>query len=657
MFLANAVVGAVLAAINLEGASGRDLKAVASFDANNVFVGDPVELSVDFTGDADFKSFHPPELSREVDRSEWRIDDESAKTETFRNGRRIKYRVRPLKEGVLVFPALEFSYEGQDAGGAKSVSTRPVPLRARRGAQVALAARDGAGDAMPKPDGIFVELLSQSSAPDGETLFAWRKACASPSARAFAAFDFPEARCNEAACEILAGNWAKALSIYSTLEWRIGQTPAIERGMVAALALKTSNPDAELPMWRRALRPVLRFAWAGRLACLLAALAAIALVLVMAKRLVRSVACIAAVFAAIEASAADPFAEMDRHFRQMQEQMRRNMEEMTMQFGGGAGGFSFSMGGQPGEEVEIKASVKPDRRNLTAGEAFNFIVSLDMPKDCTIESQRLSCSQTTGLSQTGPSAALPDVAASATNRVVRRVAVPVRYDAPFKGIVSFSVEGSYAMRKRISRGRSFFGTSEIHSGFTAEAPKVWMEVKPLSGEGQPPDFSGAVGTDFKMKQTADMYLVETNDVVKVEGLLEFNGYVPPDALADEIERDDGRIAIRRYVVADGRADTGDFDFCWYDTAAKDYRRLKSRGMRLSYKAPAAEASRPGKVVVNASSGENGGKSLVLKFSPRADAPDVAPAGAGPFEILERSGGWVRVDDGRHAGWLRAEDAE
>ena len=405
------------------------------------------------------------------------------------------------------------------------------------------------------------------------------------------------------------------------------------------------------------MRPVLRFAWAGRLLCFLSALAAVVLVLVFAKRLVRSVACAAVVFAALEASAADPFAEADRHFRRMQEQMRRHMEEMTMQFGGGTGGFSFSLNGEPQKPVEISAAVKPDKTDVKTGEAFNFIISLDIPKDCTIESPQLSCSQMTALSQTGPAAAMTDMPSADTNRVVRRIAVPVRYDAPFKGVVSFTVSGMYAMRTKVSRGRGFFGTSEFRSDFSAPAPKIWMEVKPLSGEGQPPDFSGAVGTDFKMKQSADMYLVETNDVVKVDCELSFEGYVPPDAFPDAYARDSGRISMRRYVVADGRPDTGDIEFCWYDTTAKDYRRLKSRGMRLSYKAPAGDASRGEKVVVNASSQDGGAKTRILKFFPRSDAPDVAPAGPGRLEILERSGGWVRVDDGCHAGWLRKEDAE
>ena len=71
-------------------------------------------LTVDFLGAADFKDLHPPALSRFVARKDWKLDDISAKTDTFRDARRLTYRVRPLKEGVVWFPALTFEYAGAD---------------------------------------------------------------------------------------------------------------------------------------------------------------------------------------------------------------------------------------------------------------------------------------------------------------------------------------------------------------------------------------------------------------------------------------------------------------------------------------------------------------------------------------------------------------
>ena len=104
----------VLCAINLQGVTGSDLRARAFFDANNVKVGDPLVLTIDFLGKAEFKDLHPPALSRHVDRKDWKLDDVSAKTDTYRDARRLTYRIRPMREGVLWFPALEFDYVGDD---------------------------------------------------------------------------------------------------------------------------------------------------------------------------------------------------------------------------------------------------------------------------------------------------------------------------------------------------------------------------------------------------------------------------------------------------------------------------------------------------------------------------------------------------------------
>ena len=45
----------MLAAIPLSGVVGEKLRARAFFDANNVNVGDPLILTVDFLGEADFR--------------------------------------------------------------------------------------------------------------------------------------------------------------------------------------------------------------------------------------------------------------------------------------------------------------------------------------------------------------------------------------------------------------------------------------------------------------------------------------------------------------------------------------------------------------------------------------------------------------------------
>ena len=242
----------LLTAIQLIGVEGTDLRARAFFDANNVKVGDPMVLTIDFLGEADFKDLHPPALAKVVGKGDWKLDDVSAKTDTFRDARRLTYRVRPMREGVLWFPALEFEYEGPD--GAKRITrSNEIPVHAKGGAQVNMDAEMSEdANEMPKPPALVSEFLVSGSRfqVSEDVQFAWKRAMAKPTADAFAEFDFPAARMNEATCAIREGNWARAMKIYQKLEWTTGQTPEMEQGIVAALALRYDNPAVELPVWR-----------------------------------------------------------------------------------------------------------------------------------------------------------------------------------------------------------------------------------------------------------------------------------------------------------------------------------------------------------------------------------------------------------------------
>ena len=180
------ILAALFCAIELTGVTGAGLRARAFFDANNVNVGDPMVLTIDFLGEADFHALHPPSLSGAVDRRNWRLDDASAKTDTFRDARRLTYRVRTLREGVLWFPSLEFAYQSAD-GKRRIVRSNEIPVHARGGAQVVVDGMDEVSDAMAEPPELVREVSSCELSDD--IRFAWRKACASPSADAFAAFD------------------------------------------------------------------------------------------------------------------------------------------------------------------------------------------------------------------------------------------------------------------------------------------------------------------------------------------------------------------------------------------------------------------------------------------------------------------------------------
>ncbi len=224
----------ILAAIiELSGVKGTDLSARAYFDVNNVKLGDPMTLYVDFIGNADFASLHPPKLAKAVNGGEWKIDEKSAKTDTFRDARRVTYRVRPLKTGVVWLPKFEFSYDG----GNGFCATSPVPVHVKPGAQIEIELAASEVEMPPLPD----ESLSPLS--QGED-FAWRR-------------------------DYYGGKFQDALAALERHAWDKGQSLYIESAMIATRARLLGNPYAELPVWRVVARPLLKYPLVKQIALVL----------------------------------------------------------------------------------------------------------------------------------------------------------------------------------------------------------------------------------------------------------------------------------------------------------------------------------------------------------------------------------------------------
>ena len=560
--------------LELLGVQGNALRARAFFDANNVKVGDPLILTIDFIGDADFHALHPPALAKAVDRADWKVDDASAKTDTFRDARRLTYRVRPRRAGLLWFPALAFSYQSAD-GTPCTVRANAIPVHAKPGADVVVAEMGEEPNRLPAPPALVTEpgvVLSD------DARFAWKKACANPTADAFASFGFPAARLNEATCAIREGNWARAQKIYARLEWRTGQTAAIEQGLVAALALRFDNPSAELPVARQVLRPLLRHDWRGRVGIVLGGLLALVGLLWALGRGIRALACLAV--AAILFGALPARADI---FQQMEEQMRRMQQSMSFSFGSGFGGA------EEREPVKIAATLATDKPELHVGEPFAFIVSLEAPKNVSIGQVSMTPSERFGLTVTGRAGNLADLPSKNPTNVIKRLSVPVRYDVPFRGTLAFTIQGMVTGRET-RRGGAFSFT--FSNSFACETPPLALDVKPLAAAGQPADFAGIVSEGLRLHETCDILKVETNDVVTISYRLFPKGYVPddyllPDAAFEWTRQTDreGRVTeieYRRFFVADGAAATPKVSVPYYDPRTKSYRRAETGGTRLSY---------------------------------------------------------------------------
>ena len=568
----------LLGVLELLGVQGSALRARAFFDANNVKVGDPLILTIDFIGDADFHALHPPALAKAVDRADWKVDDASAKTDTFSDARRLTYRVRPRRAGLLWFPALAFAYRSAD-GAPRTVRANAIPVHAKPGADVVVAEMGEDADRLPAPPALVTEPGVPLS---DDARFAWKKACAHPTADAFAAFDFPAARLNEATCAIREGNWARAQRIYARLEWRTGQTAAIEQGLVAARALRFDSPSAELPVARQVLRPLLRHDWRGRVGIVLGGLLALVALFWALGRGIRALACLAAaaVLFGARPARADIFQQMEEQVRRMQQSMRQSM---SLSFGSGFGGA------EEREPVKIAATLATDKPELRVGEPFAFIVSLEAPKNVSIGQISMTPSERFGLTVTGRAENLTDLPAKNPTNVIKRLSVPVRYDVPFRGTLAFTIQGMVSGRET-RRGGAFSLT--FSNSFDCETPPLALDVKPLAADGQPTDFAGIVSEGLRLHETCDILKVETNDVVTISYRLFPKGYVPDGFLlpgaAFEWSRQTDRegrvteIEYRRFFVADGAAATPKVSVPYYDPRTKSYKRAETGGTRLVY---------------------------------------------------------------------------
>ena len=607
----------LLCAIELTGVTGADLSARAFFDANNVKVGDPLVLTVDFLGDAEFANLHPPALSKAVDRRDWKLDDASAKTDTFRDARRLTYRVRPMREGLLWFPALEFSY-GDASGGKRSVRSNAIPVHARGGAQVVVAEMDEADGSMPAPPDLVADIrfARPPDEPVGDDMmFAWKKALSRPSADAFAAFDCPAARINEASCAVREGNWSRALAVCRRLEWRIGQTPEVEQVIVSALALRYDNPNVELPVWRQVLRPLLRLDWAGRAGVVVGGVVALALVFWLLGRMIRALACLAIVVMPLSAALGETVTTVTTN--------ADGSIVKTVTTRGGSGNFSFQMssssssgggvalphgfgstpfGGDPFEmfegfdpfgarrpraqqqKVTVGIGLEADKKVVSVGEDFNLVLSIELPRFVTLtENVRLSIRENDKLQQTGNGYSVrPEQGKNPTN-VVSRMVFPMRALVPFDGPLHYSVEGEYAARGGFSLFRS---AHPFSSG-----PRIArFGVEPLPEKGRPEDFSGIVSEGLALVELPDILRVGTNDVVTITYRLRAKGYVPPrwqprDVAFEWGRRNDGRgveIEYRRFFVADGAPQTPRLSVSYYDPRKKAYGTVTAGGTGLVY---------------------------------------------------------------------------
>lgn len=352
---------------------------------------------------------------------------------------------------------------------------------------------------------------------------------------------------NEAIMSIKEGNWARAMNILHKLEWEIGQSETWEKAMVAALALKYDNPQAELPVWRKVLRPVLKFDWKNRLGLIFSALVILVILGRLLGKLVRIIAVL--MILTLPVFAEDPFAMME----EMMARQRAQMQNM----------MSFSFGGEAEEPIEVKAKVEVDKSVVSVGEEFHFIVSFDAPEEYSIGQVRITPSEIFGMKVTGQT----------KNLDKRKLSIPVRYDVPMKSRLGFAIDGMVS-GKRESKGRGRQFSFTFSNSFHVDAPKISLEVKPL--EGAPDNFSGIIANKLDISYKVLDKDTEEGDVVRIYYLLEpHGGFIPkrylPEGVAFEDKRNaqDGSVGYLRFWINDGGVPSP-IEIVYYNPETKTY---------------------------------------------------------------------------------------
>ena len=113
------------------GAIGTNLTVATQLDAQVCNVGDPLTMTVDISGSVRFENIVPPRLSQQAAiTNDFRIYDNTIRTEAYADGRRYRYTVRPTRVGTYEFPPVEIGYFDLASRHYRIVRSAPIPLQA-----------------------------------------------------------------------------------------------------------------------------------------------------------------------------------------------------------------------------------------------------------------------------------------------------------------------------------------------------------------------------------------------------------------------------------------------------------------------------------------------------------------------------------------------
>ncbi len=119
------------------GAIGSRILAKASLDAQTCKVGDPLTLEIDISGDVRLENLFAPRLELQEDlTTDFRIYEDSVRSETRKDSRLYRYTVRPSRVGTYEFPPVAISFYNTATRTYDTILTDPIPIRANPATEV-----------------------------------------------------------------------------------------------------------------------------------------------------------------------------------------------------------------------------------------------------------------------------------------------------------------------------------------------------------------------------------------------------------------------------------------------------------------------------------------------------------------------------------------
>ena len=340
-----------------------------------------------------------------------------------------------------------------------------------------------------------------------------------------------------------------------------------------------------------------------------------------------------------------------------------------------AAGQFFNFGFRKAVDTDVTGRAHLEPKEVVAGEPCAIILELEVAKEVGIEEMKIGGLPDAdgGRVEYGAAENMADGKSQKADRVVKRIRLPARFFEPCTQEVSIAVQGMAVVRRQ-QGGMSFTSSSS----FGTRLAPFTLKVDQLPQNMRPTNFSGAIGSRFRLVQTLSPDHVHPGDLVTATYKLSFDGYCPSniwptvDRLSKEfraydpkeVSRSAHEVVWTQVLVPQTAAATNSafVSLNYYNVRTKRYEVARSVPQRLVFVSDEAASTENTAVVVTAepsgASGKGAAEGLAegpvkLRFAPSEASPVVVilPAGT-PLVERARSNGWRRMESPRGIGWTR-----